>query len=238
MNNGFNLDSLEEINKLVSLYLQARGGKSFPGFIHNLNNYLHLLKMQHSLLEKRIQKETLEDIPVYFERFAQAFSGVDRLVSLAGERDFYLSKEIERFSINSFIEWFKNFWVNDLFFKHQIKLNVCLNIDFSLQLAPYILTFCLEEGLFNILEELQDKEKTFELSLNVNKVEQDIIFELISPTVLKVKNPFDPFVSTKKKHLGLGLFLGAKILSTCRGGLALFAKHGLTIYQIFIPIKN
>jgi len=55
---NFEPSSLEELLPWLNLYAQALAGQMFSGYLHNLNNPLHLLKMQTSLALQKLDTTT------------------------------------------------------------------------------------------------------------------------------------------------------------------------------------
>ncbi|MDQ7032422.1 MAG: hypothetical protein Q9M37_06875 [Desulfonauticus sp.] len=226
--------SYASIIKLVFLYLAAREGRLVPGFLHNINNSLHLLKMNFSLLDRDLSSPKSEKRLQACKNVIKQF---DKLNKIAGDRQFYVNESVQQIYINDFISWLVAYWKNDSFCKHRVELDVGGDgLYNTITIAPYVLTFCLEEGLINSLEELKDKDGLFNITFKVTIIDNKVVFELSSPTELKTDKPFMPFLTTKDGHLGFGLYLTQELIKHWDGEVKLYSKESQTIFQISLPL--
>lgn len=236
---SFNPSTLKELSPWLNLYSENLCAKMFPGSIHNLNNFLHLIKMQLSLTKQKIkQKKELDNLEKKIEQVEGVEKKIDLFLNIIKERDFYVSFDSSPIELAAFLNWLQDYWQNHLLFKHQVQLYVENNLS-KINIIPFLLTFSLEQGLLNALEEIKDNNSDNKIYLTLDKNNSFLQVELTSLTTLTVKDPFAPFVSTKENHLGLGLTLVKKLLELYKGSASIQTnseKH-TTSLTLSIPIN-
>lgn len=217
---NFSPTTLKELKPWLNLYSENLSAKMLPGLIHNLNNPLHLMKMQISLVKQKLEQEKeITNLEKKLKQIESAEKKIDLLLNILKERDFYLSFENTPLDIPAFLTWLNNYWQNNLLFKHQV--NLCIENKLTrVNVIPFLLTFSLEQGILNALEEIEDKSNS-KIYLSLKQKDSFLQVSLTSPTILSTKDPFTPFVSTKANHLGLGLTLVKKLLELYKGNASI-----------------
>ncbi len=228
----------------VPIYLQMYAGMKLPGVTHNLNNYVHILDMQFSLINSKMNSspETpLSEFGSRMQKINDNTNGLMDFMHINSQWSFYTQKELIQTSVPDFLNWLQRFWTNDLYCKH--KTHIDLNISESLpnlELPAYALTFCLEQPLANAVEGCQQKDPEGDHHVTLQAVPENngIRFNLHSPTEICVDSPWEAGTSTKKGHLGLGLFLLEELCRELNWEPTLNRGNGSTEYQLFIPNKR
>lgn len=198
-------------HSLVLHYLSQNAGQLLPGLGHNLQNHVHPLKIQLELLVQ-LAAQAGPQAQKGISRLQQTSQKLQELCSQIEQRSWYTGQEPSPVDLEHFCCWLREFWKHNLFFKHQVSLELVTRdiSGLSMLLPPYALTMCLEEGLKNALEACrqEDPEKERQLRLQVKRTEQGLLLELTSPAGLpQGLNPWEPGSSSKEGHLGLGLYL-------------------------------
>lgn len=235
MAKNFEPSSLEELLPWLNLYAQALAGQMFPGYLHNLNNPLHLLKMQTSLVLQKLDTTTsAKDLKKHLQQLQLPEKKINELVQIIQYRENFNSLEKQPLDLNSFLNWLEAYWQNNLLFKHNVELKV-ENKVLNFTTIPLLLNFSLEQALLNALEELEKEPKQVQFFLTIEKETPFLKIILTTPTLLEVENAFEPFITSKKNHLGLGLTLVQKLLSLFQGKAEILSQENTTTLTLFIP---
>ncbi len=128
-------------------------GSMLDGIVHNLNNPTHALSMQGELLAKSLKKDiATEDVSTLenkFERLRHVGEEFRSQLEVLTWRNTYCKPGVELVDPVHFGTWFLQFWRNNLFFKH--NMTVDLETDPPpphVQLIPLALVWSLEEPLY------------------------------------------------------------------------------------------
>ena len=199
---------------VLSILNQNTGGL-LGGLVHNLHNHAHTLSMQAEMWEHSLSKapdapaSSLQRSFQRIQTLSSEFSGECRTLS---ERTHLQSFEPALLPVHNTLEWLKKFWVHNLFFKHHVQFMIQQDkqVPQAVTLPPAPFVFCLEEGLKNALEALPPEAahtgQPSPLHLDILMTSSGMDFELTSPTSLTTSlDPWQPGVSSKTGHLGLGL---------------------------------
>ncbi|MFO7818509.1 MAG: GHKL domain-containing protein [Thermodesulfobacteriota bacterium] len=230
----------------IPFYLQNYAGQKIPGITHNLNNYVHILDMQLSLLNSKTQSKPDSPISDYRSRIQKVNENTGNLMhfmQLNSNWSFYSQKERIQTSIPDFIDWLVTFWDNDLYCKHKITIDTELGDNLpNLDLPAYTLTFCMEQPLANAVEacRVKDAEQEQNIAIRAAAQKNGVLFHLTSPTILEVddKDAWNSGTTSKKGHLGLGLYLVRAVCRDLGWEAKIWEDHEATNYELLIPEKK
>ncbi|NPA40086.1 MAG: GHKL domain-containing protein [Thermodesulfobacteria bacterium] len=91
--------------------------------------------------------------------------------------------------------------------------------------------------LKNAIEAIQNLEKRIiKIEGKKEKNEYRILIK-DSGGKIETSDLFKPFVSTKKKGLGLGLYNAKRIVEAHQGSIKAYTKKGWTVFEIILPLK-
>ncbi|MFO8032921.1 MAG: hypothetical protein R6U22_10285 [Desulfohalobiaceae bacterium] len=228
---------------LIQHYLLKNAGEMLPGLSHNLQNYVHAFRMQLELWEQRSQQgsdQLLAQSPKAMGRLQQTSQDLGSFCELLEQRSFYTALDKSPVHLERFCSWLRDFWKHNLFFKHQIQLELYTEgiSGLSLLLPPYALTMCLEEVLKNALQAcaLDNPQGEFQFRLQAEKQEQAVLINLISPTQPPQDlDPWEAGSSSKNGHLGLGLYLVQYLCRTQNWSCSLESNQQQTCFSLQIP---
>jgi hypothetical protein len=233
--------STEQYPALIRYYLAATCGSKLPGLSHNLNNFVHVLNMQLTLLDSiqaRKPDTLLVDQSKKIKKLSQGTQKLAHAIDIMSQRSFYLQEDIVSTSPAEFLSWLHDFWQNDLFFKHNINCHLdCASDVPTLELPAFALTFCVEQPLINAVEayKLKDPEAKHDLEIKVSAHKKGIELQIISDTNLTLQDPWQPCQTTKSGHLGLGLPLIKFLCSRLNWIATLMEESGKTCFSLSIP---
>lgn len=238
----------DDINRLLpslrDFYHNARLGNLIYGIIHNLNGSLQLLNMNLEILERSIKREKLP--PSFLLYFEKCLEQMDRLkksldiILYKGEDD--QEKEVKPIHLNELMEELIQFFRNNLFFKHQVKLNKLLESRLP-KISGFSFDFYV--GISNIIQnsiEALEVSPKKELAI-ITKTENEHILVAIKDTGCGISDRikpylFQPFFTTKKEgHLGLGLYITKKLLEKYGTKFRYHSDKGETTFYLTIPIS-
>ncbi|MFN2267905.1 MAG: hypothetical protein ABR533_06480 [Desulfonatronovibrio sp.] len=136
---------------LAEMYLMDGLGRKVNGLIHNLNNQIHVVDMQMSMLVAKAGNTGDQPLAAFEGKLAKSAKGMSRIVKALqnnGQCSFYAQKEPAQINIADFLAWLMQFWENDLFFKHKVSSEVNVKEgSLNLLVSPFHLTVCLEQGI-------------------------------------------------------------------------------------------
>jgi hypothetical protein len=228
---------------MVQHYLTQNAGEMLPGLSHNLQNHVHALKMQLELWEQKSQQGTeqmLTQSQKAMGRLQQTSQDLNDFCQLLEQRSFYTAQESSIVDLERFCYWLKDFFRHNLFFKHQIQLELYAESinGLSLLLPPYALTMCMEEGLKNaILACKKEKpEGESQLGLQAEHKHHTVYLQLFSPTSLPADlDPWEPGSSNNEGHLGLGLYLVQYMCRLQNWSCTLESNNHQSCFSLQIP---
>jgi len=239
-----------EADKLFAAFAERYGeatiGSLVKGLIHNLNGGVQILGMQMEMLQRMMAKEGEKISSAIHEQINQCLAQIDRFKVLIEElipkEMIEDQKEPQMIQLNDLLKTLLSFFRNNLFFKHQVRVEKYL--------AP--LPPC--QGYY------QDFSQSF-ISLISNAIEAmenspekvlTIITEKVGDSLqVSIKDTgcglpeemrpylFTPFFTTKGgKHRGLGLFLAKELLSKYEASFDYSFQKGETVFRVTIPLPH
>jgi hypothetical protein len=232
--------SPEQYLTFIRYYLDVSCGAKLQGISHNLNNFVHVLNMQLTLLDSILVRKP--EIPLgeqakKIKNLGQGTQKLARAIEVMTQRNFYLQEEIVSTSPGEFLSWLSDFWQNDLFFKHNINCHLdCASDVPVLELPAFALTFCVEQPLTNAVEayRIKDPDGKHDLEIKVSAYKKGIELQIISNTDLTLQEPWQPWQTTKPGHLGLGLTLIHFLTSRLNWSASLYCQNGVTRFSLQI----
>lgn len=230
----------------VPLYLQCSAGKKIPGVTHNLNNYIHILDMQVSLLGSKCHSKPDSPISDYRDRLDKITTNNRSLLDflqINSNWTFYTQKERIQTGIPDFMDWLTRFWTNDLYCKHKIALDLELEDNLpNLDLPALTLTFCMDQALSNAIEScrLQDPDSEQRVTLKAAAEKNGVSFGLASPRPMDMglDSAWQAGTSTKEDHLGLGLYLIREMCTDLGWETDIVSGTESTEFRLLIPEKK
>ncbi|WP_457570413.1 hypothetical protein [Desulfovulcanus sp.] len=232
--------SPEQCLTFIRYYLDVSCGAKLHGISHNLNNFVHVLNMQLTLLDSILSKRpdsSLREQARKLNNLNQGTKKLMRAIELLARRNFYLQEEIVSTSPKEFLSWVRDFWQNDLFFKHNINCHLDFDSDTPvLELPAFALTFCVEQALANAVEayKFKDPDTKHDLDIKVLPYGKGVELQIISTTDLTLQDPWEPWQTTKPGHLGLGLTLIQFLTSRLNWSASLSCQNGVTRFSLQI----
>ncbi|MFP4083674.1 MAG: hypothetical protein ACLFP9_00285 [Desulfonatronovibrio sp.] len=196
---------------LAEMYFWAGMGQRIHGLIHNLNNHIHVVDMQLSMLVARSDSSGKDPLGCYKEKISRLASGTSKMVDSLqrnGQCSFFAQKSQTQINVKDYLGWILAFWNNDLFFKHKVSCElVFANKDINLQVPPFYLTFCIDQGIRNALEACQEMNPDGEhrMILEADSKDRGVSLAIISFTEMAEIDPWGEGTSSKSGHLGMGL---------------------------------
>ena len=237
-------------------------GRMFRGIIHNLSGIIQVFSLHTDLSGMMLDKAmaVLEQM-----RRTGPSPEVDTLHDLLSRRADALSQMQDRvrqsqhilqrtlilpefrqlpggapYTVNSVIETEVEFMSADLTFKHKVGKKIILA-----EALPSLTRFQLELHqimhilLTNALEAMQGMEGAELVIESITEGEEGIAVRVqdngpgLSPEA--AAHLYEPFYSTRKGHLGLGLYLAKTLISRCGGEISCESSPGCTSFRLFVP---
>lgn len=230
----------------VPLYLQCYAGLKIPGITHNLNNYIHILDMQVSLLSSKCNSKPDTPISDYRDRLDKINENNHNLLDflhINSNWSFYTQKERIQTGIPDFIDWLTRFWTNDLFCKHKISIEIELEDNLpNLDLPALTLTFCMDQALSNATEAccLINPDVEQNIALNAAAEKNGVRLSLVSPQPMAMdeNTAWQAGTSSKEGHLGLGLYLIQDMCADLGWETRIITGAESTEFHLLIPEKK
>ncbi len=236
--------SRDKYPALADKYMMLAGvGDMFSGMLHNLNNHVQILEMQHCMLKSRLESRPQAPASEYaekMERFSRELSVLAGNVHTNSEYVYYTRKEPAQINLGrQYADWILDFWRNNLHFKHRMNCTAQVECrDVNLELPPFCLTICLEQGIRNAVEDFRfrDPEQEREMALHISSYgEGGAFFRVDSQTALDEPSPWEEGSSSKPGHLGMGLPVVRYICSCMGWSVDLKSKGNETRFELQIP---
>ena len=190
-----------------------------------------IVMLQGLIQQRSVMVEQME------VKFDEGKSILNRCHPLA---DLYTPRPGKGVSINRIIRYELDILTSISSFKHAVRKKIVLTED-----IPAIYEFyeeihtILYTVLLNAIEALVDQENP-ELTVESQYVDGNIMITIInSGDSLSFENRekiFDPFFSTKKGHLGVGLYLADNYIKQLGGTLVPAVCAGRTFFTVRFPI--
>lgn len=237
----------KDLDKLIptfkNIYYYTTLGNLIYGIIHNLNGSIQLLTTNMEILEMVFKREKSSlSILNYFERCMEHIDKLRKTLEIILPNDEYNANS-KPIYLNKLLEDQIQFFQNNLFFKHQVKVN-----KFLASKLPLIMG-CLSDfrlAISNLIQnsiEAMQESPIRELTI-ITKEEDDYINLGIKDTGCGVSEEirpylFQPFFTTKSEnHLGLGLYITKKVLQRYGTQIEYNSDEGETIFSLKIPFRR
>lgn len=245
--NSFFLDPDKLFSAFIEKYGAATRGAFLKGVIHNLNGGIQILGMQMEMLQRMLTKEGEKISPSIQEQVAQCVEQIDRFKALIEEllpKELFEDQEEPQFiQINDLLRNLLSFLRNNLFFKHQVRVEKSLAHSLPPLKGYYHDLF--QSFLNLILNAIEAMERSTEKVLTVmtEKVGNNLQVTIKDtgcglPEGMEVYL-FNPFFTTKGgKHNGLGLFVAKNLLSKYGASFAHSFQKGETVFKVTIPLAH
>ena len=230
---------------LAEKYMLAGVGEMFSGMLHNLNNHVQILEMQYSMLKSRMESQPQSPVSDYIERIERSsreLSGLAGNVHANAEYVYYTRKDPAQVNLDQYMNWLLEFWRNNLHFKHMVNCSLEVQSrDINLEIPPFCLTLCLEQGIRNAVEDFMvaAPEQERKMALHITSHGKGGAFlQVASQTTLPELDPWEEGSSSKPGHLGLGLSV-VEYICSCMGWEAdLKSKQDETRFELKIPDRK
>ncbi len=227
---------------LADTYLWAGMGQKIHGLIHNLNNHAHVMDMQVNMLAAKADSSADEPLKAYEDKLARLANGTASIVENLqknGRCSFFAQKSQTQINVHDFLSWMVDFWGNDLFFKHHISCRLFHEDQgINLQMPPFYLTLCLEQGIRNVVEACHEMESSKKHRLQIRALPAGnggVKIILQSSTQVPDLDPWAQGSSSKPGHLGMGLPLAAFLAGRMGWSINLSKGESETGLEIIIP---
>ncbi|MGV1099463.1 sensor histidine kinase [Thiovibrio sp. JS02] len=238
-------------------------GRMFRGIIHNLNGMVQVFSLQTELFEMMVAKaldmlaqmqesqpspETaalLELISRRSSSLAQMKEKVLQSQKLLHRTlilpDFSRLAGISPYTINTVLEAEVEFLCADNFFKHKVEKKLLLAEDPPALAAHHlelhqILHLILQNAL-DAVREVDDARVVVESRLTGDGVAASIEDNGPGIDPAALSRIYEPFYTTRQDHLGVGLYLAAKLAGRCGGAISCESRPGRTRFQLLFPVQ-
>jgi signal transduction histidine kinase len=246
------------LKELVKYYRHSTAGRLVAGIVHQLNSPLQVLSFQLELLEQK-SREVLEILAggpapaaarllpltnYRREKLRQFRAELDRLHSLARRlvrqgihED---SQDRQPLNLNELLEEELNLYQANPFLKHQVRQAWRLQPGLPLIYGHYLdFSQSWRNLLDNALEALAEVERR-ELQV-VTALEEGRLTLALGDTgggIPPEVRPwlFQPFVTSKRGHAGLGLFMARRLLAPYGAEIRVARIDGVTWVKVSLPI--
>ncbi|MFP4658100.1 MAG: sensor histidine kinase [Desulfonatronovibrionaceae bacterium] len=230
----------------VPWYLCRDAGRKIPGITHNLNNFVHIIDMQTSLLQSKSISKPESPISEHegrIQKMGETNQGLLEFIQVSSNWSFYSQKERIQTGIPEFMDWLLNFWKNDLFFKHKIKADISLGDNLPhLDIPAVTLTFAVQEALSNAVDacRLRDSENEQEIGIRAEPEQNGVRVRINSPVAmdLDTQSAWEPCTGTKRGHPGLGLYLIREMCNDLGWTPSIDSHPQGTEFSLLIPEKK
>lgn len=236
-----NLDRL--LPTFKNIYYHATLGNLIYGIIHNLNGTIQLLTMNMELLEMTFKREkSSPSILHYFEKCMEYIDKLRKSLDIILPKGDYEELQTRPIHLNELLEEQLLFLQNNLFYKHQVKVNKV----FTPRLPA--ITGCSFDFRIAILNLIQNSLEALESSpikelTLMTKEQEGYIHLLIKDTGCGISEEtapylFQPFFTTKSNHLGLGLYITQRVMHHYGTQIQYHSRDGETIFALKIPVNR
>jgi signal transduction histidine kinase len=216
--------------------------KRLEGLIHNINTPLNtIIGYVQILLRENPESKALQKI---MESGFQIDSSLKSIQDKIGSNRSRFKQQID---VNRVIQNELEIGRNDLFFKHNVHVDLVLADSLPLIYMVYgDLSYCLDAVLWNAIESLHEQETK---NLNIEtKLDGQRIQIMIKDTGCGISAKDIPFIyeygfTTKKKqnneHLGLGLSFTRQVIQDYRGNIIIDSEPRVgTTVTIDLPLED
>lgn len=239
-------------------------GRLFRGIVHNLSGVVQVFSLHSELLGMTMDKAMTLLAQM---RDEQGVAQADALLTLIGQRasglaqlrdkvdearkllertlvlpDFHQLSPEGAETIKRLVETEVAFLCADSFFKHKVEKRLELEAGTQVlargQLALHQLVHLL---LCNALDAVREAESPrVNIFVEGEKDGVRVVIEDNGPGVTPevMARMYEPFFSTREGHLGLGLYLGQRLVEQLAGELSCESQAGRTIFTVVIPLRS
>ncbi len=245
----------------------ASVGEMFRGILHNLNGVNQAFSLQAALFksmfsqagelldeignsdgtEKELLIKKLDDllsqrsmmVDQMESKLQQSCRIVKRSLPLANLYELNTEKSI---SVNRIIDYEVEILLANSFFKHEVQKNIILSEDLPHLKCHFVeLHTVLYVIILNAIDALKSSE-TPVLTVKTENLDKQIqiTIENSGGNITHNHNEeiYQPFYSTKKGHLGVGLYLADKCIKTIGGTISYATSDGITSFVVSIPTEQ
>jgi signal transduction histidine kinase len=216
--------------------------KRLEGLIHNINTPLNtIIGYVQILLRENPDSKALQKI------MESGFQIDASLKSVHDKIEANRSRFIQQIDVNNVIKNELEIGRNNLFFKHNVHLELTLAENLPLVNMVYgDLSYCLDAVLWNAIESLESREtKSIYIETKMQNERLQIIVKDTGSGILPKDMPFiyEYGFSTKKdqntEHLGLGLSFTRQIIQDYRGTIVINSEfqEGTTV-TLDLPLED
>lgn len=201
------------------------------GVAHEIKNPLNSLSLLFELLDKKVPRELQNDVELGKEEI-QKVSGIIDQFSISLKP---LSLKKEKFPLAEMVSevrdsLLKEFSTGQVEIHYSESSSILLNADKGL----------MKQALLNLLRNSLEASEEGRISIHVRKRKKKVEMKIDdSGRGIPEEDHdriFEPFFSTKKKGMGIGLYLTKKIIETHEGEIAVQSQTGQgTTFFIQIP---
>jgi signal transduction histidine kinase len=201
------------------------------GVAHEIKNPLNSLSLLCELLHKKVPEELQKDVSLGKEEIQKVSRIIDQFT--ASLKPLRLNKEM--FSLAEIVSdvresLFKEFNTDGVEISYSESSSIVLNADKGL----------MQQAFFNLLKNSLEASKKGRIEIRAWQKKGKVLVRIDDPgrgiPEKDKEQIFEPFFSTKKKGMGVGLYLTKKIIETHEGEIAVKSQTGQgTTFFIQIP---
>lgn len=201
------------------------------GVAHEIKNPLNSLSLLFELLQKRVPEELQKDVSLGKEEIQKVSRIIDQFS--ASLKPFRLNKEM--FSLAEMVSdvresLFKEFSADGVEISYSESSSIMLNADKGL----------MQQAFLNLLKNSLEASEKGRIGIRAWQKKGKVLVRIDDPgrgiPEEDMELIFEPFFSTKKKGMGVGLYLTKKIIEAHEGEIAVKSQTGQgTTFFIQIP---
>jgi len=201
------------------------------GVAHEIKNPLNSLSLLFELLQKRVPEELQKDVSLGKEEIQKVSRIIDQFS--ASLKPFRLNKEM--FSLAEMVSdvresLFKEFSTDGVEISYSESSTIMLNADKDL----------MRQAFLNLLKNSLEASEKGRIGIRAWQKKGKVLVRIDDPgrgiPEEDKERIFEPFFSTKKKGMGVGLYLTKKIIEAHEGEIAVKSQTGQgTTFFIQIP---
>ncbi|MEW5913096.1 MAG: HAMP domain-containing sensor histidine kinase [Thermodesulfobacteriota bacterium] len=214
-------------------------GRLLPGLVHNLSGAIQTLSLPLELVQAILPQSSSQELQ---DKFKPVQQGLDRLLaeleglSARSRQD----REVEPSLVDlaALAGEQLAFWRGDMFFKHQAQVESMLPLGLPLVQAAYAdVALVFNVLVANALDAMRPAGEG-QLTVSARKEKNQVCLLVTDsgpgPADKLAQKLFQPFVSDKPDHDGLGLFLARQALAP-HGGQVAQRPGSPTTFVISLP---
>ncbi|NPA39724.1 MAG: GHKL domain-containing protein, partial [Thermodesulfobacteria bacterium] len=196
--------------------------------LHEVKNRLNTLRLITYKLKSNFDKELLNTLEFELERLGQY---IEETAELRRPISLNLSRVSIKELVTDVVQKFE-----EIFNSKGISVEVSVE-DFKLTIDKEKIASVIVDLVKNAVEAVEDKDSP-QIKIIGKKVKNKY-YLAVKDNAGKLADVqlFKPFVSTKKKGLGLGLFNAKRIIEAHKGYINARKEDGWTVFEFEIPIN-